>query len=83
MPRADHLQLRLMEGVEQAVDLRAGQAEHGVDAMRDEAIDDRFAAGSCSHCMIHSLTVQASSATPFFSTPTPSASTSMTSPGFR
>ncbi len=46
VPRADHLQLRLMEGVEQAVDLRAGQAEHGVDAMRDEAIDDRFAAGS-------------------------------------
>jgi hypothetical protein len=35
-----------MEGVEQAVGLRAGQAEHGVDAMRDEAIDDRFAAGS-------------------------------------
>src|SRR4051812_44095760 len=32
MPRTDHLQLRLMEGVEQAVDLRAGQAEHGVDA---------------------------------------------------
>ena len=46
VPRADHLQLRLMEGVEQAVDLRAGQAEHGIDAMRDEAIDDRFAAGS-------------------------------------
>ena len=43
---ADHLQLRLMEGVEQAVDLRAGQAEHGIDAMRDEAIDDCFAAGS-------------------------------------
>ena len=46
MPRADHLQLRLMEGIEQAVGLRAGQAEHGIDAMRDEAIDDRFAAGS-------------------------------------
>ena len=44
--RADHLQLRLVEGVEQAVDLRAGQAEHGVDAMRDKAIDVRFAAGS-------------------------------------
>ena len=42
---ADHLQLRLMEGIEQAVGLRAGQAEHGIDAMRDEAIDDRFAAG--------------------------------------
>ena len=46
MPRADYLQLRLMKGVEQAVDLRARQAEHGIDAMRDEAIDDRFAAGS-------------------------------------
>ena len=46
MPRADHFQLRLMEGVEQAVNLRAGQAEHGIDAMRDEAIDDCFAAGS-------------------------------------
>ena len=34
---ADHLQLRLLEGVEQAIDLRAGQAEHGVDAMRDQA----------------------------------------------
>ncbi len=46
VPRADHLQLRLMEGIEQAVGLRAGQAEHGVDAMRDEAIDDCFAAGN-------------------------------------
>ena len=46
MPRADHLQLRLMKGVEQAVDLRAGQAENRIDAMRDKAIDDRFAAGS-------------------------------------
>ena len=35
-----------MEGVEQPVDLRAGQAEHGVDAVGDEAADDRFAAGS-------------------------------------
>jgi hypothetical protein len=34
----------LVEGIEQSVDLRAGQAEHGVDAMRDKAIDDRFAA---------------------------------------
>src|SRR5438105_6874191 len=46
MPRADHLQLRLMEGIEQAVNLRTGQAKHGIDAMRDEAIDDCFAAGS-------------------------------------
>jgi hypothetical protein len=35
-----------MEGIEQAVGLRAGQAEHRIDAMCDEAIDDRFAAGS-------------------------------------
>src|SRR5436190_731295 len=46
VPGADHLELGLMEGVEQAVDLRAGEAEHGVDAMRHEAIDDCFAAGS-------------------------------------
>ncbi len=46
MPRADHLQLRLLERVEQPVDLRAGQAEHGVDAVRDKAADDGFAAGS-------------------------------------
>ena len=46
MARADHLELRLMEGVEQAVDLRAGQAKYGVDAMRNEATDDSFAAGS-------------------------------------
>jgi hypothetical protein len=45
VPRADHLQLCLMERVEQAINLRAGQAEHRIDAMRDEAIDDRFAAG--------------------------------------
>ena len=43
--RADHLQLRLLECVEQAVDLRAGQPEHGVDTMRDKAVDDGFAAG--------------------------------------
>jgi hypothetical protein len=35
--RANHFQLRLLEGVEQAVDLRAGQAEHGIDAVRDQA----------------------------------------------
>ena len=45
MARADHLQLRLMKRIEQTVDLRAGQAEHGVDAVRNEAVDDRFAAG--------------------------------------
>src|SRR5450759_3850489 len=34
----------LPECVEQAVDLRAGQAEYGVDAVRDKAADDGFAA---------------------------------------
>src|SRR6478736_6346821 len=43
---ANHLQLRLLKRVEQAVDLRAGQAEHGVDTMRDKTVHDRFAAGS-------------------------------------
>ena len=42
--RADHFQLRLMERVEQPIDLCAGQAEHGVDAVGDQAADDRFAA---------------------------------------
>ena len=46
MARADHLELRLLERVEQPVNLRAGQAEHGVDAVRDQAADDGFAAGS-------------------------------------
>src|SRR6202790_1313269 len=44
--RADHLQLRLLERVEQTIDLRAGQAEHGIDAMRDQAADDCLTAGS-------------------------------------
>src|SRR5712675_902567 len=43
---ADDFQLCLMEGIEQAVDLRAGQAEHGIDAVRDQAADDGFAAGT-------------------------------------
>src|SRR5690349_372282 len=49
MPRADHLELRLMERIEQTVDLCAGQAEHGVDAVRDDGADDCFAAGHGSH----------------------------------
>src|SRR6185437_4418348 len=44
-----------MEGVEQPVDLRAGQAEYGVDAMRDKTVDDGFAAGSGSHAVVQSL----------------------------
>ena len=85
VPRADHFELRLMKAVEQAVDLRAGQAEHGIDAMRDQAIDDGFAAGS--HVMVLSNRsqrfIRASSTTPLRKMPTPSASTSTTSPGLR
>ena len=77
VPRADHLELRLMEGVEQAVDLRAGQAEHGVDAVGDKAADDRFAAGHGSHCHPIACSQAASSTTPLRSTPMPSASTSI------
>ena len=86
MARADHLQLRLLERVEQAVDLRAGQAEHGVDAVRDQARDDGFAAGTHCHGFFPSLAsrfMMASSTTPLRSTPIFSASTSTTSPGFR
>ena len=83
MSRADHLELGLVEGVEQAIDLRAGQAEHGVDAMGDEPAYDRFAAGEGGHLLFHFVVVQASSTTPLRKEPMPSAATSMTSPGFR
>src|SRR6185312_10171336 len=91
--RADHLELRLLERIEQPVNLRAGQAEHGVDAVRDQTADDGFAAGSCSHCVIQSLISRfiwadsfgpphsVSSMTPFRNTPILSASISTTSPG--
>src|SRR5262249_39032848 len=82
VPRADHLQLRLVEGVEQAINLRAGQAEHGIDAMRHKAIDDGFSTGRNTHCTFQSVH-GVSSTTPLRKMPTPSASTSMTSPGFR
>ena len=85
MPRADDFQLRLLERVEQAVDLRAGQAEHGIDAMRDQAADDGFAAGT--QVILSSnrsrASYRASSITPLRSTPILSASTSTTSPGLR
>jgi hypothetical protein len=35
----------LLQGVEQRVELRAGQAEHRVDAVGDQRLDDRHAAG--------------------------------------
>ncbi len=46
MARADHLELGLMESVEQAIDLRAGKSKHGIDAVRDQAADDGFTAGT-------------------------------------
>ena len=49
MPCADHLELSLVEGVEQAVDLRAGQPEHGIDAVSNKPAYDRFAAGEGGH----------------------------------
>ncbi len=52
VPRADHLELGLVESVEQAVDLRAGQAEYGVDAVSNKPAYDRFAAGEGGHCII-------------------------------
>jgi hypothetical protein len=42
--RADGL-AALLQGVEQRVELRAGQAEHSVDAVGDQRLDDRHAAG--------------------------------------
>ncbi len=45
MACADDLELGLMKGIEQSVDLRARQAEHGVDAMGDKTADNSFAAG--------------------------------------
>src|SRR5690242_3794727 len=82
VPRTDDFQLRLMEGVEQAVDLRAGQTEHGIDAVRHKAVDDGFSTGSYAHCT-YPICQGVSSTTPLRKMPTPSASTSMTSPGFR
>ncbi len=45
VPRSDHPHVGTMEGVEQAVDLGARQAEHRVDAVSLEAVDQGFAAG--------------------------------------
>ena len=42
--RADARDATERERIEQAVDLRAGQAEYGIDAMRDETVDDCFPA---------------------------------------
>src|SRR5260370_23517644 len=81
VPRADHFQLRLLEGVEQAVDLGAGQPKHRVDAVRDKAAYDRFAAAHGSHfegpiaCDFYKTSLT----TALGSTPIFSASTSMTS----
>jgi hypothetical protein len=56
VPRADDFQLSLLECVEQAIDLRARQPEHGIDPMRHKAADDRFAARTYGHDMIQSCT---------------------------
>ena len=55
VPGADHFQLCLMKRIEQAVDLRAGQAEHSVDAVRHKSTDDSFAARCRCHEMIQTL----------------------------
>ncbi len=49
VPGADHLELRLVEGIEQSVHLRAGQAEHRIDAMGHKPAHDCFAAGHNRH----------------------------------
>ncbi len=49
MPGADHLQLGLVEGIEQPVHLCAGQAEHRIDAMGHKPAHDCFAAGHYRH----------------------------------
>ena len=54
MPRVDQAQAvgGAREGVEQAVGLHAGQAEHGVDAVAQQAVNDRFSAGHAWHGVI-------------------------------
>ena len=44
MPGAYDFQLGLLECIEQSIDLRAGQAEHRIDAVRHKPVDDSFAA---------------------------------------
>ncbi len=45
MPRADHADLRsgAVKRIEESVDLRAGQAEDGIDAMIEESLDEPLA----------------------------------------
>ena len=57
VPCADDLELRLMEGVEQSVDLRARQTKNGIDAVRHKAVDDGFSTGRCAHALIQSVRV--------------------------
>ena len=46
MAGTDHFELSLLKRIEQSVNLRAGQTEHGVDAVRDKTADNGFAAGN-------------------------------------
>ena len=54
----------------------------GMLAVRHKAVDDGFSTGRYAHCT-HPICQGVSSTTPLRRMPTPSASTSMTSPGFR
>ena len=54
LPSTDPPKPDAMEGVEQAVDLRAGQAEHGIDAMCHKAVDDGFTTRRYAHCTFQS-----------------------------
>ena len=51
MPCVDQPQTvgRAGEGIEQAIDLHAGQTEYGVDTVPQQAVDDRFSAGHAWH----------------------------------
>ena len=54
MARIDQAQRvgRAGEGVEQAIGLHARQAEHGVDAVAHQAVDDGFSAGHTRHGLV-------------------------------
>ncbi len=60
MPGADDFEfrLRLLERVEQSVDLRAGQAEHRIDTVRQKTIDDCLAARTYRHRLLPTLVLR-------------------------
>ena len=59
VPRVDQAQAvgGAREGVEQAVGLHARQAEHGVDAVAQQAVDDGFSAGHAWHGLVLAVEV--------------------------